>query len=69
MVFAIIASDRTFGARRVWCDLLADGIACGLHRIERLMGLQALRARRLPRPLYVDAGQCWDAAISASFIL
>ena len=30
------ASDRTYGARRVWRDLLADGADCGLHRIERL---------------------------------
>ena len=45
------ASDRTYGARRVWHDLLADGVSCGLHRIERLMRSQALRARprrRLP---------------------
>jgi putative transposase len=27
----------------VWHDLLAEGIACGLHRIERLMRQQALR--------------------------
>jgi hypothetical protein len=25
--------------------MLAEGFACGLHRIERLMQLQALRAR------------------------
>lgn len=30
------ASDRTYGARRVWRDVLEDGLACGLHRIERL---------------------------------
>ena len=24
-------SDRTYGARRVWHDLLAAGIECGLH--------------------------------------
>lgn len=29
------ASDRTYGARRVWHDLLATGIECGLHAIER----------------------------------
>ena len=40
-----LASDRTYGARRVWQDLLADGLSCGLHRIERLMRLQALKAR------------------------
>jgi putative transposase len=49
------ASDRTYGARRVWHDLLAEGFLCGLHRIERLMKAQALRARprrrRLPRDI------------------
>ena len=42
---SFLASDRTYGARRVWHDMLADGVSCGLHRIERLMRLQALRAR------------------------
>lgn len=47
------SSDRTYGARRVWRDLLADGANCGLHRIERLMRLRGLparpRRRRLPK--------------------
>ncbi len=42
---SFIGSDRTYGARRVWHDLLAEGVSCGLHRIERLMRLQALKAR------------------------
>lgn len=42
------ASDRTYGARRVWRDVLEDGLACGLHRIERLMRINALRARPSP---------------------
>jgi hypothetical protein len=25
----------------VWKDMLAEGLSCGLHRIERLMRLQA----------------------------
>ncbi|MCK1479932.1 hypothetical protein IVB27_35655 [Bradyrhizobium sp. 197] len=29
---SFLASDRTYGARRVWRDLLADGVECGLHR-------------------------------------
>jgi HTH-like domain len=29
--------DRTYGARRIWHDMLAEGMSCGLHRIERLM--------------------------------
>jgi putative transposase len=42
---SFLASDRTYGARRVWHDLLVEGISCGLHRIEGLMRLQALKAR------------------------
>jgi len=49
-------SDRTYGARRVWHDMLAEGFACGLHRVERLMGLQALRVRPRRRQLPKDAG-------------
>ena len=49
---SFLTSDRTYGARRVWHDLLVEGTACGLHRIERLMRHAALRARprlrRLP---------------------
>ncbi len=48
---SFLASDRTYGARRVWHDLLAEGVSCGLHRIERLMRLQALKARPRRRRL------------------
>ena len=34
---SFLASDRTYGARRVWHDVLAEGISCGLHHIERLI--------------------------------
>ena len=54
---SFLASDRTYGARRVWHDMLADGVACGLHRIERLMRLQALRARPRRRRLPADIGE------------
>lgn len=50
------SSDRTYGARRVWHDLLADGVACGLHRVERLMRANALKARPRRRGLPKDAG-------------
>ena len=53
---SFLASDRTYGARRVWRDLLANGSECGLHRIERLMRLQALRARPRRRRLPKDEG-------------
>jgi transposase InsO family protein len=51
---AFLASDRTYGARRVWRDLLAEGLSCDLNRIERLMRLQALRARPRRRRLPPD---------------
>ena len=53
---SFISSDRTYGARRIWRDLLAEGIDCGLHRVERLMRLQALRARPRRRRLPQDNG-------------
>jgi putative transposase len=54
---SFVGSDRTYGARRVWHDVLELGLACGLHRIERLMRVQALRARPRRRGLPVDRGQ------------
>ena len=53
---SFLASDRTYGARRVWHDLLADGVSCGRHRIERLMRHQALRARPRRRRVPSDTG-------------
>ena len=54
---SFLASDRTYGARRVWHDMIEDGISCGLHRIERLMRQQALRARPRRRCLPPDTGE------------
>ena len=53
---SFLASDRTYGARRIRRDLLAAGVECGLHRIERLTLLQALRARPRRRRLPKDNG-------------
>ena len=64
---SFIASARTFSARHVWYDLLAEGIDCGLHRIERLMRVQALRARPRWRGLSKDDGQ--RLAVAAPNIL
>ena len=50
-------SDRTYGARRVWHDLLTEGLSCGLHRVERLMRDNALRARPKRRGLPKDDGE------------
>jgi putative transposase len=61
-----VGSYRTYGARRVWHDLLADGISCGLHRIERLMREQGLRARPRRRGLPKDHG---DRSVIAGNVL
>ena len=65
---SFIGSDRTYGARRVWRDVLADGSHCGLHRIERLMHLQAFRARPKRRGLPVDQGERLVSAIAQNVL-
>src|SRR5712672_2990325 len=65
---SFLASDRTYGARRVWRDLLADGVECGLHRIERLMRLQALRARPRRRRLPKDEGDRLVATVASNLL-
>jgi putative transposase len=51
-----VGSARTYGARRVWRDVLAEGFSCGLHKVERLMRTNALRARPRRRGLPRDHG-------------
>jgi putative transposase len=53
---SFMASDRTYGARRVWRDLLEAGQPCGVHQVERLMRAQALRSRPRRRGRPVDSG-------------
>ena len=53
---SFLDSDRTYGARRVWRDVLAAGFDCGLHAIERLMRSNALKARPRRRRLPADTG-------------
>ena len=53
---SFLDSDRTYGARRVWHDLLAAGMGCGLHAVERLMRLNAWRARPRRRRKPSDTG-------------
>ncbi len=50
-------SDRTYGARRIWRDVLEEGLACGLHRLERLMRVNGLKARPRRRGLPKDDGE------------
>src|SRR3989442_5071843 len=65
---SFLASDRTYGARRVWHDLLAEGMSCGLHRIERLMRLQALKARPRRRRLPPDLGERQAAPLAPNLV-
>ena len=65
---SFLASDRTYGSRRVWHDLLAEGIPCSLHRIERLMRLQALKARPRRRRLPPDLGERQVAAVAPNVL-
>ncbi len=64
---SFLSSDRTYGTRRVWHDVLAEGIACGLHYIERLMKAQALRTRPRRRRMPADKGE--RSAAPASNVL
>jgi putative transposase len=65
---SFLQSDRTYGARRVWRDVLEDGIACGLHRIERLMRVQAFKARPRRRRLPPDTGDRIAGAIAPNIL-
>ena len=49
-------SNRTYGACRIWHDVLAEGFACGLPRVERLMTVNGLRARPRRRGRPKDDG-------------
>jgi putative transposase len=51
------ASDRTYGARRVWRDVFEEGLLCGLHRIVRLIRQNALKARPKRRGKPEDDGE------------
>jgi putative transposase len=54
---SFISSYRTYGARRVWHDVLAEGQPCAPPSIERLMRQQALKAQPRRRGLSKDDGQ------------
>jgi len=65
---SFIASARTYGARRVWRDVLSEGVSCGLHRIERLMRAQALHARPRRRTLPKDEGERVATAVAPNVL-
>ena len=53
---SFVQSDRTYGARRVWRDVLEAGHPVGRQQVECLMRGQALRARPRRRGLPLDRG-------------
>ena len=61
-------SDKTYGVRRVWLDLLAWQIACGRERIARLMRGARLRARPQQRGLPKDTGIRPEHAMAANVL-
>lgn len=63
---SFVLSDRTYGARGVWHDVLAQGQSCGLHRIERLMRALGLRSRPRRRGLPKDRGE--RSAVAANVL-
>ena len=65
---SFVAGDRTYGARRVWHDLLAEGACCVLHHVERLMREEALRARPRRRGVPADTGERSRAAIATNVL-
>jgi putative transposase len=65
---SFIGSASTYGARRVWRDVLAGGVFCGLHRIERLMQAQAFRARPRRRGLPKDDGLRFASVIAPNVL-
>jgi putative transposase len=66
---SFVASDRTYGARRILKDMLELGHRCGLHKIERLMKAQALlRARPRRRAKPIDRGDRLPSAIGSNLL-
>ena len=65
---SFVASDRTYGARRIVKDMLELGHRCGLHKIERLMKAQALRARPRRRAKPIDHGDRLPSAIGSNLL-
>lgn len=65
---SFVASDRTYGARRILKDMLELGHRCGLHKIERLMKAQALRASPRRRAKPIDRGDRSPSAIGSNLL-
>jgi putative transposase len=61
-------SDRSYGARRVRCDLRDWGYSCGIHRVERLMRRAQLVARPRRRRVPCDLGPRPEHCIAANVL-
>ncbi|NMD08403.1 MAG: hypothetical protein GYA66_10555 [Phyllobacteriaceae bacterium] len=51
----LLGSVRTYGTRRVWHDVLAEGINCGQHGIEHLKRATAIAPNVLDRQFYATS--------------
>ena len=65
---SFVASDRTYGAPQVLMDVLELGYRCGLHKIERLMKAQALRASPKCRAKPTDRGNRSEVVIGSNLL-
>jgi putative transposase len=65
---SFVASDRAYRARRVWRDVLDAGHSSSLHKIERLMRVQALRARPRRRARPLDTGIRHAASLAPNIL-
>ena len=63
-----IASDSTYGARRMLTDVRAAGHICGRERVTRLMRYAALRARPKRRAKPVDSVERQEHMISPNVL-
>jgi putative transposase len=65
---SFLASDRTYGAMRVWHDLVEDGANCGPHCVQRLMRDHGLKARPPRRRLPPGLGERQAGAIAPNVL-
>jgi putative transposase len=62
------ASDRTYGSRRVWRDVVDWGTPCGINRVARLMKAAGLAARPKRRRAPHDTGTRHEHSIAPNLL-
>ena len=67
-VWTIYISVIELYRRRLWHDVLVDGLSCGFHRIERLMRQQGLNARSRLRRMMLDLGERKASAVVSNVL-